>query len=633
MRIAIVDCETNGLLDELDRVHCLVLRDYETNHVLSCADQPGYTPIRDGLATLSKAEVIIAHNGIAFDIPALQKVYPEWTYTGKVWDTLVVARTRWAHIKELDYDLFRRKQLPGNLIGRQSLKAWGYRLGVLKGDYGDTSDWSTWSPEMQTYCERDVLVTAKLARRLKKDGLEKRAIDAELELAGILAAMERGGWPFDVEKAQLLHATLAGKRETVAQRLREAFGQFYQRNGPEKVAKRANKKRGIIEGAIYQNLKVVDFNPGSRDHIANRLIQLYGWKPDEFGDDGKPTVDETVLKGLPYPEIPDICEYLLLDKRIGQLSEGKQAWLRLATDERAEGGKITGLTHIHGSTNAGGTVTHRASHSHPNVAQVPKVGKPYGEECRSLYTVPADWKLVGADMSGLELRCLAHYMARWDDLAYGRSILEGRNEDKTDIHSINQQALGFAYAPAEGRSTKGRDAAKTWFYAYLYGAGDEKLGTVGYPTLSQTERKRRGGELRRRFEGGLPALGYLTERLKAKAKEQKWIALIDGRRSYVRSDHAVLNTLLQGTGAVLCKHWVVELCRRLTEQLGPMGWDRQWFLCGWIHDEVQIATREEHAALVAKIAVEAAEAMTERFAFRCPLTGEAKIGTDWASTH
>jgi DNA polymerase I-like protein with 3'-5' exonuclease and polymerase domains len=355
-------------------------------------------------------------------------------------------------------------------------------------------------------------------------------------------------------------------------------------------------------------------------------------------------VDEVVLKGLPYPEIPDICEYLLLTKRLGQLAEGKEALIRLATPNRREGGKVTGLHHIHGSINSGGTVTHRASHAKPNVAQTPKVGKRFGKEFRSLYAVPRGWKLVGADMSGLELRCLAHYMARWDGMAYGRTILEGKNEDKTDIHSVNQRALGWPDEPASGRKTGGRDNAKTWFYAYLYGAGDEKLGTIGYPTLFQEKRKAQGSADRRRFEKTLPALGYLVAALKKKVEETKrtptgkvnalgYLLLIDGRRAYVRSEHAALNTLLQGTGAILCKWWINEFVRRVTAKLGPMGWNQQWFLCGWIHDEIQVACREEHAEFIARTAVEAAEAMTQQFAFRCPLTGEAKVGTDWASTH
>lgn len=657
MRLAIMDCESDGLLEQLTKIHCLALRNYVTDEALSFADQPGHRPIEEGLEILSKAEKIFAHNGIAHDIPALQKVYPGWTYSGYVFDTLVAARTRWAHIKELDFPLFRRGKIPGELIGTHKLEAWGYRLGFYKKHTGIT-DWSKWTPEIHERCIGDTAIPRRLLMKLKAEGYSEQATAAEMELAWILAAMERGGWPFDIEKAQQLQAMLAGKREQTAQKLRKTFGQFYKKNGPTTSPKKdrrvcigteldaKGKERKVMtttfyEGAEYQPLKLVDFNPGSRHHIGDRLTKLYGWEPTEFGEDGKPTIDDGILKGLPYPPIPDLCEYLLLDKRLGQLSEGKEAWLKCATKDRPEGGAITGMHHIHGYINAGGTVTHRASHSHPNVAQVPKVKKPWGTECRGLFTVPPGWSLVGADMSGLELRCLAHYMARWDDMAYGRIILNGKKEDKTDIHTTNQRTLGLPDEPAEGRDTSGYDTGKTWFYAYLYGAGDEKLGSIVAPTLSAEAQKERGRADRKRFEGGLPALGYLIDSLKEKlAKTRKasrdnigYIKLIDGRKAFVRHDHAILNTLLQGTGGVICKHWKVESARRIISAIGPMGWDKQWSRCGWIHDEVQDGSRPEHADMIARVHIESAEAMTQKFSFRCPLTGEAKVGRDWASTH
>ncbi len=631
MRLAILDCEADNLLEDLTKIHSLVLRDYVTDEVVSCADQPGYRPIAEGLEIASKAEVIFAHNGIAYDIPALKKVFPKWEYSGRVFDTLVASRTRWAHIKETDFALLRKGKIPGQFVGRHSIEAWGHRLGVRKVGT-DITDWSKWTPEMQARCETDTLIPKKLLLRLKNSGYSQDAIDCEMELAWLLAAMERGGFPFNIEKAQQLQATLAGKRETKAQVLRDTFGQMIRRDGKPFTPKRDNQKKGVFAGCVYQKVKIIDFNPASRDHIAERLTTLYGWKPTEFTDSGKPMVDDGTLKGLPYPPIPDLCEFLLLDKRLGQLSEGKEAWLKLATNTRAEGGAITGMHHIHGSINAGGTVTHRASHSRPNISQVPKVGKPYGSECRSLFTVPDGWNLIGADMSGLELRCLAHYMARWDDMAYGRTILEGKNEDGTDIHSVNMRVLAAI-------ATLTRDTAKTWFYAYLYGAGDAKLGWILNPALSEDAAKKLGRKARKQFEGGLPALGYLIDALKKKMKataggpEGSYINLIDGRKAFVRSEHSVLNTLLQGTGAVLCKHWMNESARRITAEIGPMGWDKNWCRCTWPHDEVQDAVRAQYTERVSLILVQSAEAMTEKFSFRCPLTGEAKVGRDWASTH
>ncbi len=620
MKHCIIDVESNGLLEDLTTIHSLVLRDLETGEYVSCCDAGGalHSSIADGLSLLSEAEIVFGHNAITFDLPALKKVYGfELSKDVRVFDTLVACRTRFVHIRETDFALFRQGTLPGKYIGTHKLAAWGYRLGMLKGEYGETTDWKEWTPEMQEYCERDTNVTRLLIKHIRKYGYSKRSVDIEHELAHYLFEMERGGWPFDVEKAMALHATLSGKREELEQRLRELFGQLTVKNGPPFTPKRDNKALGYKKGVTLQRYKEVDFKPGSRDHVAMALMDRYGWKPTEMNTgDGKVKVDEVVLRGLDYPEIPDLIEYFTVVKRLGALSDGAQAWMKQMTMERPFGGKLTGMMHVHPYVNPGGTVTHRASHSHPNIAQVTKVGNPYGKECRELFTVPPGWKLVGGDMSGLELRCLAHYMARWDDGKYGDVILEG------DIHDANAILLGLA-----------RDKTKTWFYAYLYGAGDPKLGRVADPSLKPRKQKERGEKDRTKFEGGLPALRYLIEALKKRVEEDGWIKLIDNRRAYVRHEHAVLNTLLQGTGAVLCKFWIVTLMDALTHHLGPMGWDKEWQAVGWIHDELQVACKEAHAPLVEKLMVQTAESMTKLFMFRIPLTGEAKTGDNWSETH
>jgi DNA polymerase-1 len=650
MRHLVFDIETDGHLETLTKIHSLVLRDWETDEVVaSCSNDPRWKgpSIEHGLSLLSGAEIIFGHSILDFDMRAIKKVYPWFEFKGRMFDTLVAARLRWAHIKETDFALLRKGKLHGSLVGRHSLKAWGQRTGVVKGDYTDwctangiADPWSEWRPEMQAYCERDTLVTRHLLTKIKKAGYSRQALDMEHELQSFLSAMEDNGWPFNEAKAHELHAHLAAKRELAAQRLRDIFGQIYVREGSKLfVPKRDNKKRGLYAGAPSCKIKPVDFNPGSRHHIADRLIKLYGWKPEVFTEGGDPKLDDDTIRALPYAETEDIATYLLLDKRIGQLAEGKKAWLTYVTRERETGGKITGIAHIHGSVNPGGTVTHRASHMRPNIAQVPKVisnkqgamlrgieGR-YGTDSRELFIVPRGWQMMGADMSGLELRVLAHYMAKWDGGSYGKVLLEG------DPHTVNYTALGWPPEPADGRKLNARSEIKTWFYAYLYGAGDEKLGSIEYPLLLQDGQIEKGKLGRKKFEGGLPALGYLVERLKEKAKEQGWIELIDGRRAYVRHEHAVLNTLLQGTGAVLCKHWVVEFSRRMTARFGPQGWNGQWAALGWIHDEIQIAVREGIGEEVMRIAVESAEAMTEKFAFRIPLTGEAKLGCNWAETH
>ena len=622
MKRIVFDTETNGLLPELTTMHSLVLRDLDSKEVVSCADQAGYPSIEHGLELLSSAEVLYGHNALLYDIPAILKLYPRWTHKADVKDTLIVARMRWAHIKEEDFALWRRGKLPGKLIGTHKLEAWGYRLGILKGEYGKQEDaWSQWSPEMQTYCVRDTKVTKALVLHIRKSkGTPAGAVETEHELALYLDAQERNGFPFDMQKAGELQATLSARREAIRADLVAEFGSWKKKDKIF-IPKRDNAKLGYKKGVPVQKYKTLTFNPGSRDHIASRLKKIYGWKPTVFTDGGKPQVDESILKGLDYPPVPRLLEFLLVNKRLSQLSEGDEQWMKHATKDRLGGGALTGMYHVHGRVNQSGTVTHRATHSKPNMSQVPKVTSPYGWECRGLFGVPAGWTEVGTDVSGLELRCLAHYMAKWDNGEYGRVILEG------DIHSVNRDALGFSPDNA------GRDRAKIWIYAYLYGAGDALLGEADCPNGSEEEKRAAGKRLRRRFEKRIPALGSLVETVRATAAVRGYLNLIDGRRAYVRSEHSALNTLLQGTGAVICKRWIVTDNRKLIAKYGPQGWNGKWAALGWFHDETQKAAREDIAEDVARIAVESIEDMTSHFKFRIPLTGEAKLGHNWAECH
>ena len=612
------DAETDGLLDDLTRLHCLVLRDLDSDTVVSCADQPGYVSIRGGLDILASAERVYGHNAIAFDLPAIRKVYPGFRLNGRLLDTMTAAAMRWAHIKDSDFARNRAKRLPGNLIGSHSLEAWGHRLGVLKGDYKKTNDFSQWSPEMQKYCEQDTAVGKALVERIRAAGVPEQAVETEHELAAYLFQQERNGWPFDMEKATALHASLAGKKAALEEELRTAFEPWVISLGMF-TPKKDNKKRGYAAGVAIERFKTVTFNPSSTQHIADRLIKVYGWEPSQFTGTGLPVVDENTLKGLDYPPVAKLRECLLLTKRLGQIAEGKQAWLAHARKTGPEGGAITGLHHIHHKVWQNKAITARAAHSNPNLGQVPKVTSPYGGECRELFHVPEGWVQVGADASGLELRCLAHYMARYDNGAYGQSVIA---EKPNDVHTLTATILGII-----------RDDAKTFIYALLYGAGDEKLGKIVTKGATPKEQTAKGAELRKKFFRGLPALKKVSEDVKAASKKHGFLRLIDGRRCYTRSEHAALNSLLQGTGAVICKRWIVEFNRRLTSKYGPQGWNGKWAALGWIHDEVQIAVCPEIAEDACSILVDSIRHMTSHFNFRVPLDGEAKCGANWKETH
>lgn len=636
MRNVIYDIETNGFLDYFDKVHCIVVRDVDSDEVLSCTDDSDdYAPLSEALRVLNEAENIYGHNIIRFDHPALVYHYPEFNPQARRIDTLVLARTRWAHIKQSDYGRAKKGKLPAHLIGNHSLEAWGYRLGIHKGEYTDwckengiEEPFAEWRPEMQEYCEQDTAVNKRLLLQLRQSGLPEEVIETELELAEYLAQQERNGWPFDFDRAVELQATLSARREELATQLKDRFGWWYA-PGKEFTPKRDNSRYGYVEGATCTKLKVIEFNPGSTQHIANRLAHHYGWEPESFTNTGLPQVTEGALKSVQHiPEVEPLIEYLMIDKRLGMLAEGKEAWLKKMSDAGREGSAITHLPHIHHSV-GNVTVTHRHRHSHPNIAQVPKTktdkdgnilwgkkGK-WGADCRALFTVPDGWVQLGADASGLELRCLAHYMAKYDDGEYGRIILEG------DVHTQNQKAA----------SLDSRDKAKTFIYAYLYGAGDEKIGSIVAPEADPSEQKQIGKQLREKFEKNTPALKYLQRDVKRATKARGFVRLPDKRRAYIRHQHAALNTLLQGAGSIICKRWIVHFNRTLTERFGPQGWKGQWAALGWIHDEVQLAVRPDIADEVAKIVVNEIRGITDHFNWRIPLDGEAKIGANWAETH
>ena len=591
----IFDLENDGLLDDVTKVHCLVTKDTETGEVKSYTGQD----IELGIKYLADSDKqLVGHNVIKYDIPVIQKLYPWFTVTqDRVIDTLVLARLVYANIKEHDVNLMNSGKLPKKLYGSHSLEAWGNRLGNYKGDYA--GGWEVFTQEMLDYCIQDVHVTHTLLDKLNSKEFSPQSIELEHQVAWLMARQERNGFYFNEKKASELYSVLVKRRGELERELKDYFGSWTV-NLPDFIPKTNNKTRGYVKGVPVKRQKTIDFNPSSRDHIANRLTTLYGWKPTEHTESGKPKVDEVVLGKLDYPPCKLLTEYLLVSKRISQLAEGDQAWLKLVKKGK-----------IHGSVNPNGAVTGRATHAYPNISQVPSSASPYGHDCRALFTVPDGWTLVGADASGLELRCLAHYMAKWDAGSYGQVLLNG------DIHTENQKAAGLDTRPQ----------AKTFIYAFLYGAGDEKIGSVVNGDSSD------GRRLKKKFLSSLPALGRLVKSVQESAKRGYLLGL-DGRRIYVRSAHSALNTLLQGAGAIVCKKWLVLLEETLQTSGLKHGWDGDYCFCAWSHDEVQIACRSQEVAdQVAEIATRCVALAGEHYKFRCPLAGESKKGTTWADTH
>jgi DNA polymerase-1 len=623
MKYLLFDLETNGLLPGLTCIHSIVLKDLDTGLGVSCQDaSPNYRPsvgyqpasLKLGLGILADRQYTpVGHNVIRFDVAALLKLYPNMDIDGfRVIDTLVLSRLIWPDLVDTDAKLVRQGKLPPKLRGSHSLKAWGFRLGVYKGDFGDTTDWSYWTAEMQSYCEQDVEVTHALWKAIQRKCVAPRAQNLEMAFAAILQKQEEHGYLFAEDKAAELYQKLAAERIRMDGELETLFSPWFINKG-RFTPKVNNSKQGYTKEVEFTKVQRQLFNPSSRQQIADRLIKIYGWSPRTFTPSGQPQIDETILSKLPYPPAKMLAKRFMLEKRIAQIAEGNQGWLKLVRNGR-----------IHGSVNTIGAVTGRCTHSHPNMAQVPAVKKAkvngetvvlrgeeggWGVDCRELFCVPDGFKQVGADASGLELRCLAHFMAKYDGGQYARLLLED------DIHTVNQKAAGLPT----------RDNAKTFIYAYLYGAGDAKIGEIiGKGAAS-------GKRLKEDFLRKTPALAYLKADVISAVKKRGYLYGIDGRKLHIRSEHAALNTLLQSAGALLVKQATINLHDKLTSLGYEFG--REWALVAHIHDEVQLEVRADLAEEVAQHAIEAFRKAGRDFEWRCPLDGEAKIGNNWAECH
>ena len=583
----VFDLEANGLLKEASRIHCIVALDLDTNEIHKF--EP--SKVEQGLKLLMSADQVIGHNIIGYDLALASKLYP-WFYVPRerAVDTLILSRLIYSDLSDRDRS---KGSIDVKLYGSHSLKAWGQRLGFPKGDY--EGGWETFSNEMLEYNVRDVEVTKRLHTLLtESDAYSQRASDLEHSVAHIVAQQEQYGFAFDVKAAEKLTALLMQRRQELEAKLQDTFRPFFLPAGYTEP-KRDNKKTGVTAGCPYNKIKLTQFNPSSRQHIAGRLKVIHGWNPKEFTPDGSPKVDESVLEKLPYPEAKLMTEYLMVQKRLGMLAEGSKAWLSMVHKGR-----------IHGEVITNGAVTGRATHRNPNVAQTPAVGVPYGKECRSLFTASRGRKLVGVDVSGLELRMLAHFMARYDEGKYGKEVVDG------DVHTANQLAAGL----------ETRNQAKTFIYAFLYGAGPEKIGSV------VGKGREAGLTLRKRFLERTPALAKLISAVRS-AAGRGYLVGLDGRHLAIRSEHAALNTLLQSAGALICKQWMVEVDKMIVER----NWRTKVQQAAWIHDECQYDCDPDIAEEFGKLCVECIQKAGDFFKIALPLTGEYKVGDNWADTH
>jgi len=578
MKRLVFDIETDDL--NATKVWCIVAID-EDDKVYSFHGDT----IEDGLKLLNETEMLIGHNILGFDIPVLTKLY-DWTPKAsiKIIDTLVLSR------------LFNPTREGGH-----SLERWGIKLGLHK---LESPDFSEFSDEMLKYCIADTKLNKLLFENLRTQasGFSKECIAIEHDTTKILEEQKRNGFLFDVKKATLLTAKFQKLLKEVEEEVHVTFKPKW--IDDKLVTPKWNKdgslsRRGLTEEEYnsiingsrpkkpFMRKKLQEFNLGSRKQIGEYL-QDFGWKPKKFTPTGQPIVDETTLKEIDHIyEAKLIADYLLYQKRIAQV----QSWLDSVHDD----------DRVRGSVFCTGTITGRMAHRDPNMAQVPSVANRFGDECRACWIVPEGYKLVGVDASSLELRMLAHYM---NDEEYTNEILHG------DIHTTNQQIVGL----------KSRDKAKTFIYALIYGAGNAKLGSIVEGTQAD------GKELRQRFLDGKPSFKSLRDRVQ-RASKKGFLKGLDGRKILLRHEHAALNTLLQGGGAIVMKKALCLLDERL--KLASIDYK---FVAN-IHDEWQIEVRECQAMRVGQLAVESIKDSAKYFNMRCPLDGEYKIGSNWSETH
>ena len=587
----VADLESDNFLDKLTRIWVIAAID---------ADNPSQTwvfgpdRIDEGVALLQSADELIFHNGICFDVPCIQKLYPDFsTDNMTVTDTLVLSRLICADLRERDFAKnWTNDDFPKRLHGSHSLKAWGIRLGEHKGDFGETTDWSEWSPEMEQYCLQDVVVTHKLWQHLQPEKWSQRSIWFEHEIAEICHRIGQAGWTFDLPKAGELYAQLVLEKQSIEDELNDLFPPWIIED--EFIPKRNNKRLGYVEGEPFIKQREVKFNPNSRKHIEHCLKSKYNWKPKVFTPSGDAKIDESTLVTLPFPEAQKLARAFMLQKRLGMLAEGKNAWMQLVDTD----GK---LRH---TINPLGTVTGRASSFGPNLQQVPAVRAAFGKECRELFTVPPGFSLVGSDLAGIELRCLGHFLQ--DGGEFAREVCSG------DIHTANMKAAGL----------ESRDQAKTMIYALCYGAGDQKLGSILGKGAAE------GRALRDRFYKANPAFADLLRQLKTVVEKRGHLIGLDGRQLVVRG-HAHLNVLLQSAAALIAKKWVQLIDKEIKRQELPAT------IVAWVHDEVQLSVKDkegvpEHVGIITgRMAQEAGRA----FSFKTPIESEYKIGRSWSDTH
>ena len=546
MKRAIVDIEADSLNPNI--IHCIVAHSYDGG-----TEKVWIEEECQQFGDWSKhIDQFVMHNGISFDAPILNRLIGSDIKLNQIRDTLIESQL---------YNPIRD--------GGHSLEAWGERLDFPKGIF---NEFKYYSPEMLEYCKKDVELTGKLAKTLEEEGkmFSTRSYELERKVRAIIDQQQMNGFAFNIRKGMLLLSRLEDEQHQLERDAEEMF---------EPV---------VTYSPVRKVRKSTSFNIASRKQIAERLMEK-GWKPTHHTDKGNIIVSEEILDKINMKEAKMFSRYFLLQKRTGLL----KSWIQACDEDERVRGKVLTLK----------TVTGRMAHHSPNMAQVPASYSPYGKECRELWTVSNSdtHTLVGTDASGLELRCLAHYM---EDEEFTKEVLTG------DVHTANQKAAGL----------ETRDQAKTFIYAFLYGAGPAKIGKVVGGNA------KRGQVLIDNFLKNMPKLKVLRNNIMEKSQEGT-VGALDGRQLQIRASYASLNTLLQGAGAIVCKQWLVHM----DERIRKTGVDAK--LVASIHDEYQFEVVKGDVKRFGQITKDAMKDAERTLKMKCPLDCEYKEGLTWADTH
>ncbi|MEE8385628.1 MAG: DNA polymerase [Dehalococcoidia bacterium] len=649
MKFIVFDVEGTGLDPLESGLHCIATKVHGVEGSSLLFD-PGM--LDDGIrymnAALEEGAALVGLNIVEYDLPLLYRFGLNQVPEGQVYDLKLASRTIYPGNVLAARDLNHRKrfpEMPVNLVGWHSLKAWGYRLFLHKGEYD--LGWENYSPEMGAYCVQDVEVSDEILSLFRKR-INDEAVFTESEVGRVCRAMRLNGVGFDRKTAEELTAELADRRAVLATDLQAAFPPRFQpaqwetamvKVKGEQVRQRTSfgrvwaSKRDLISkkypvgdpqhvnyraGAELTKVVLEEFNPASTQQACDRL-KIMGWKPKEFTKTGIPQLTGDILRDLDpvrFPQAPLLGEYQDIKKIIGYIAEGDNAWLKLE-----QHGKV------HGRINPVGTSTLRASHYDPNTGQVP-VRSEYGLKCRAMFrpTVPGN-KIVGADASGLQLRAVGHYLAPMDGGEFAVQCRVPNGPD--DIHNYMRKATHL----------NARAFQKTWTYAKLFGAQAKLLGmTVIDDMIAAGVEEFEGIKVARRhaqalgqqsldnFGQRIPAWPLLEQKLDD-VSDRGWLRTLNGQRVPVPSRHLSIAILLQAFEACIMK----RAMRIAARYLRHPDLDCEWML--WVHDEFQVECPPEQADHVGDIMVESMRRAGEELECLVVIDAGYQVGDTWADTH